>query len=825
MFSSRTRTYSGASVVRLMEDDKIPNTVDLSIHESLFSSENLNDLIEENMLESPATKINMYQSYGEEQYWAGVPKSNLIAEEFIYEAIQDVLEKKAGRSIELLYANYGPLNHTHIGWDVLYNELGYNPTTNEIKELSKQTGWPVFLDRIVGLYNEESIEDLGFFEGETITDSNLAPNHSDTLRRWANTMAFGGKTSNTAFDDLIGRNLVKAEAPAEKHPHDAFKIEYVWEEVIEYKGSNATVYIDEYLERYNNHPFLKERVEKQLLKEAEEGKVFTKVKKHTGQKTILLDGYDQDRYYFQGQATYTEGDKTKFIVFTYEEEEGSYPELDQVLRSPERSINKFLPIMWIKDSSIDINGAERTNPYETSDGEIKFNQTQMLANILGLDFKAIHDDIRNNDDDVDIRRASIQFGVPLNTDHQTELRYLYEFFNKLYKVQDNISRTPNIAFGGFERRARGFNVSELDGRPTLFTYQGNITKSLHIGQLSNEKDYEKSFSNFTVNETQLNPTTNEREVVSRTYPGYTIRKQVTSTIYSEINIRQPRMVYQVRGSLDRPRRIHVAEQREDELLIPVDKDIADEFSFFEREEFYYRALHLVFNVTQDVKTRWYESGFFSFVFVVAAIAITVFSAGQAWGALAAAASLGASAFALTLLKMALSSVVIRYAADAIAKELGLEETFLVALIVTAGTFIYSFSTQGFSPNAVKNTPWASEMLVASNALVQSVRTQSEDLMADIEQEMKVLESDAERFEEEIDRVSELLTGPYNFLDPATMVGLRPITIPGESPDLFYIRTVGSGNVGPLSFDAVHNFHDRALRLPDYLDSLGDMNNA
>ena len=51
--------------------------------------------------------------------------------------------------------------------------------------------------------------------------------------------------------------------------------------------------------------------------------------------------------------------------------------------------------------------------------------------------------------------------------------------------------------------------------------------------------------------------------------------------------------------------------------------------------------------------------------------------------------------------------------------------------------------------------------------------------------------------------------------------LAPKIIFGEKPDFFFTRTVHTINTGPYLFVANHDYVEQALRLPEFIDTLGD----
>ncbi len=152
-------------------------------------------------------------------------------------------------------------------------------------------------------------------------------------------------------------------------------------------------------------------------------------------------------------------------------------------------------------------------------------------------------------------------------------------------------------------------------------------------------------------------------------------------------------------------------------------------------------------------------------------------------------------------------VAIQQGIKIIAKEVNPELAMALAVVALIYGAYGSFQT-----GSVDAAPWANEMLAVSNNLAKAAQQGVAGEFADLEDKYNTFDLMKEEKMEELAEVEDLLGGG-TYLDPFTFIGQEPVTVLGEDPSDFYARTVESGNIGTLAFDAIEGYVDSKLSLP------------
>jgi|GEM_PF-2818864 len=239
---------------------------------------------------------------------------------------------------------------------------------------------------------------------------------------------------------------------------------------------------------------------------------------------------------------------------------------------------------------------------------------------------------------------------------------------------------------------------------------------------------------------------------------------------------------------------------------------------------------LVFNSYRVVKTRWYQTGFFRFVFAVllavvislvfpAAIGLlgTNLAVGSAVG-LSGTAALIAGATINAIASIVLMQVLEVGATALFGEKIGLIIAAIAGFVVT-GFSNGTFSTSNSFATNLGELSRAQNLLQLTNAISGGVSRWSQMVMADIQKDLFTAAGEYKTADTELqNKLRELLGYGKGEINPLLFLELDS-TIPDpmgmiESSETFLIRTklVGSDIVA-MSLDMIHNFPAISLELP------------
>lgn len=761
LFGSRKKTFVDTSVVRVVEDDLVPNLVQKSVVESVFQGGNISENLIENLLNDSTTRFNSAYRYGRDHYHFGLPDAKITSYGDSLSVMQVVLDTIHNQSVNIEYAEFAPLNNIHMGWKELFENRGYDSATNEITSLSATIGFIVYLDRIIPTYNIDPNEELP---------------EPGTWAEWG-TSSLAGYTPERAQQD--GQvSVFKGEAPRfGTSVTEGAEIHYIWVD------ANGDIQKDFFF--------------------------------------LDLSSYDVEEEYFQARYTYDDSGSTVTGIFTYLKGEGTYPTLDAEYDLSYLGSGTYFPFaLFRRDDQNRSRESVRNTP--------EFLTTEKLMSYFGMDFIEVNDIIHDNPDIDDIDQAVFMLAVPANSQEQVEIDYLFKFFDRLndltpYSAVDTaqLQSNPNplARFENFRtnktietqeskgvyRSPYAITFRDADFRFTL-SYGGIIKTTISgsigaVGTCTNEistTTYETSF--YDTREASGNSILTYAPGINRIY-----RKQITTNFYEEIIVIDPTVRYSIEGTFG-----VVANAKDDKLLIPIDKIIADTFSQIELSVLYPRSMHFVFNARVVQKLEWYETGFFKFVLVVIAVIISIVSFGTAspLAGLIAAAGAGLVALSLYLLKVIIYQVITNYLFRLVVKELGIEFALFLA-IATAGLGLANLNSTALNPATLP----PNLLLQLSNGLLRGIDLVTEDLLED-------LKNDIELFNNYASEQQARLEEAQNLLEQDTV--LSPFVIFGETPDQYYSRTIHSGNIGMTGIQFIESFVDISLTLPDIDDTLGGL---
>lgn len=522
--------------------------------------------------------------------------------------------------------------------------------------------------------------------------------------------------------------------------------------------------------------------------------------------------------------------------------------------------NNLLPVIPIRydNQSLTNTEAQSTDLYQTS---------KTLLNKVNVDIDQLGSLIDDNPDVAEIDHAYAMFGINLQTEHNTSIRYLTEFFDYLadrssISILDSIGHilgTSNVE--GDPSAGSFIDVTDKPYIPQNRYDMGffsdripSLTTSTHSWQDSNGETIDLSIVNdaTTVDfkehgldisltysyirsdilvgsigsvgtatmdkekvdrqSTILSLGENDREAVSSWDESLlTLKLQISSNTYKRVQIKgliHRNKIYRemdVRTTLSDI----IDDPENNNLIIPLHYGVASSsIPLRLRSSLYEDSFVMVLNSIVRTKLAWYETNFFRVFTMIITYAIAAWS-GQYWlaelSAQLAAGYMAALAFVAQSIAV---SIVVTYAFKMLAGVIGPELTALLAVVVMAVS-ISKFQGATILSSITKETLMKVSVCIAKGAEAE-VNSQLEEFG----QEYDKFLIDSEAKMEKLEEAQKLLESPDMLpfdLVHASAPRYRETT-PNLSPSDYY-KTKLCPNIHVLSLQGPTVFYDLSLQLP------------
>ena len=312
LFSSKYVTTVGTSVVRVVEDDSIPNSVKAGAIKALLQDGNISEYVMEELVSSVGVRAERMYRYAKDHYAHGLPSGEVFSSTQGRQQVEATIEQLEGQQVLLDYSYFGPPNTLHMGWMKLIAQYGYNFATNELTVLSAQKGRPVYLKDMVVVVPTAEISTLSPF----------------VLEQWG-TAANGGFTperlaSGNGLVDLTTPTPVMSSSSAtEMH----LVVSYVW------KASPS---------HYSR------TLEQSLV--------------------LSVSEYDETAEYFH--AKYRVNGQIKY--WAYKDNSGTYPVLDNVYTESPAVSGSYFPFAYFRYNKQSVNSNKTSQAYLTTEKMVKY---------------------------------------------------------------------------------------------------------------------------------------------------------------------------------------------------------------------------------------------------------------------------------------------------------------------------------------------------------------------------------------------------------------------------------------------------------------------
>ena len=263
------------------------------------------------------------------------------------------------------------------------------------------------------------------------------------------------------------------------------------------------------------------------------------------------------------------------------------------------------------------------------------------------------------------------------------------------------------------------------------------------------------------------------------------------------------------------------------FIVPLHYPTWKSFSLSDRAQLSYSTSYLVFNSVKIVKIKWYQTGIFKIIFAIAAIALSVFTAGGSLavsgGILGANVAIG-TALGASVATAAIVGAVANYVASMVLTQLiswGATKLLgdkLGAILGALISFVAMSYAGQFGAHGNFNVDWAAMLRVENlMGLTNSVTGAYQQWLmadtADIYDEMALTEKEYKAEMKAIEAAArEILGGTSGEIDP--MMFTNATEYFGESRRSFLSRTLLTGSdISAISIAMVEDFVSMSLELP------------
>ena len=525
---------------------------------------------------------------------------------------------------------------------------------------------------------------------------------------------------------------------------------------------------------------------------------FVDVEKTANIKITPATTYDSTSYYYVVEYLFVSlaSTDTQNTVryWTYKFGSGTYPSLD-VMPSFGLGI-QFYPIIPLRISNKSLTGdaSKDTELYKTS---------KKLLKKLSLSISELDEGVNGNPDIDSVDHAYVVLGIDPRQSTKDVAEYLYRFFDSVrpklkYNESDFTAWKSSQASASYTYITPPVNtITVKDGTFDTDLNFYYISVSLKAGSIGPVGTYASSY-------------TGDKDMILGTVYDYddpeggvTLQCQLTTGMYRELyvaGLSQTTAMYQAKD--------HIVTLKSDEnevILVPLSYDILAQMPNLRANEVCYHSLKVVFHAYEKKKLKWYQSGFFSFVTIVIAIAISIVT--QQWqvlvAAISTAVSAGIVAMAILAAKAVVMSILIKAAFKFVAKKLGVGIAIALALVATA----YGLSGQFIDGGL----PMADSILSITGPGFNAVSEYQQDELSSLYSQMSSYQAEVATKYEEIQIVRDSLDQGQKLFDPMQIY--TAVDMPYfESPSAFVTRKTTTNVADLVGYSSIVNYVDNALNL-------------
>jgi len=743
-----------------------PQLLTKSMLHVIRNGDNLTERLVQDMLDGAGIKIRRAYRYARDNYTLGLPQGYTESFNYDLDVVEAVIEAVEGEGVTVSETrlDYADLSFHHMDW--LYQNLGWDYDTDVIHN-------PNGNDSEIGIARYNEFRDYVNETRAAATPEDETPTTGTYGNgvQWRRSVTYQSSsqlfptTTEYSFKAILGD--VTADYDVETGIA-SFTSDVNYTRRVSYING-YTIERIETLETwtYGLDPTVDEpsiTTSQSSYTEANVTQTYDDAWTDTESftKEVILNDY----YYFA--AYQTESGERK--IWLYRVDDALYPQL--AFQTYTGNSSPFYPVVPLRRHNVDLCSESRfdTDLYITSN---------KLLKKIGINIQDLREAINENPDVGEIDHAILMFGTRLNTETEAAIEYLARFWDRMYGQY--VDDTGSSANGGFK-----VQDSVLDLRIAWSNIEVEVVSGKAHATAHATADAARDFYD--------------------TYVEF--RLQISENTYKRIKVYNPVLTnYVYQGHTVVTDLADAQSEDNNNFVIPLHSDIVDQMGALKRNSLYYDALQIVFNSYKVTKVKWYQTGLFKTLLQIAAIALVIYTGGGA--AFATALANGAyNAALMMLIEAIVISYVISVGFKYLVKALGIENSFIVA-IIAAAIAIYQLSVSGWN---IDNAAWADVLLQTASGLSQGISANLGDAFKDLQNDFDVFQ---EEYKESLDALKEAqeLLAVDGLIDPMEFVYSEPMINFNEYPSNYYERTIHNTNPGLLGYTMMNNYADIMLQLP------------
>lgn len=738
--------------------------------------------------------------------------------------INEYITENFSEDYSIIYNLFNEVYNYHFVWQKLKSTYGYSFVSNNLAELEAEYGQPCYLVDAQIYYCDntiESLEDAASIEpwGMPFTFGATYTRSRDVLRSatsWLQDNSLGKDYFNFTFElkltttqTIVTRmsdSVVLSDTTTSNGTEPSVYLTKTSTEVSNTTtddGTNSTqiivvehLYTVEYSEDFLAYEYSGDLDESIVLDETDANNTNPDAV-NTGVGTVVVNN---NKSYFMVYFSYFDGVNTHYDIFTYEFGLGTIVELDNIFSSG-LALNSYYPKLYLRLGGKKLNNSEFILDQEYLD-------SKKACKILGLDYITLVQDVHENIGSLEkVKQMLIGLYCPMHESTKEQSSYLIEYFKYLYDTSlESSPPIPATRSAGsvpstylyFLYDFQNYNLKK--GKKHLYQDLVNVQSfsydyigtKLTTGVIGSVGHTTSEFHKYDI---LGDLDTSLTDLVTYPFCYYLYKKQINSTQYLEVVIYNPSSTEYIENN-----HYSYATQDSENLLIPIDSEIAKQISMKARELLFNQCLYLIIHASYIVKVRWYERDGFAYFLQFVAILFALPSGFTSLEIAQAIIAVITAVIVTTVIK-----VTITVAIDVLG--LNTEESIFFILIVAYLTGTFNVNT---------STITALQAIEIVNVALEIYQRIVGEEYEDVLNKISEFEVDASRQLELLEETKDKLNlGNYTYNPMFTDANLRMrffIEV-GEKPSEFFTKHVGNTNPGVALLDYANSYIGAKLTLP------------